>query len=143
MSYFRAVDPFPLQSPEDTRLADFYRHLGAGRLTTTCCEGCGRVAWPPRLFCPACRDDRVKWVDLPGEGSVHAFTVQETGLPVGFEGPRVFAVVAVGDHRIFTIVTGVDPARVQVGDRVRFTPLRVADDPRGQPRWLVAFTAAP
>jgi uncharacterized OB-fold protein len=143
VSYFRAVDPFPLQAPEDTRLAPFYRHLAEGRLTTTRCEGCGREAWPPRLFCPECRDDRVAWVDLPGEGTVHAFTVQETGLPVGFDGPRVFAVVKVGGHRIFSIISGADPARLQVGDRVRFTPLRVADDPRGQPRWLVGFTAAP
>ena len=73
---------------------------------------------------------------------VHAFTAQDTGLPSGFEGPRVFAIVKVDGLRIFTILTGADPARVKVGDRVRLAPLRVADDPKGNARWLPAFAMA-
>jgi uncharacterized OB-fold protein len=79
-------------------------------------------------------------VDLASEGTVHAFTVQETGLPAGFEAPRVFAIVKVDGHRVFTVLTGAEPAALKVGQRVRLAPLRVADDPRGNPRWLAAFT---
>ena len=100
MAYLRAVDPFPLQGPEHNRLHEFYARLGEGRLVTTRCGGCGRTAWPPRAFCPPCGDDRFAWVDLPLEGTVHAFTVQDTGLPAGFDGPRVFAVVTVAGHRM-------------------------------------------
>jgi hypothetical protein len=139
MSYFRAIDPFPLESPEDNKLAEFYARLAEGRLVTTRCAGCGRTAWPPRGFCPECGADRFAWMDLPGEGVVHAFTIQETGLPAGFDGPRVFAVVKVDGHRIFTVLLDADPSRVAVGQRVRLAPLRVADDPRGHPRWLPAF----
>jgi uncharacterized OB-fold protein len=139
MTYFRATDPFPLQSAEHTKLHEFYARLAQGRLATTRCLGCGATAWPPRGFCGACASDRFDWVDLPLEGTIHAFTVQETGLPAGFEGPRVFAIVSVGDHRIFSVVTGADPAAVRVGQRVRLTPLRVADDPKGNPRWLPGF----
>jgi uncharacterized OB-fold protein len=137
--YFRAIDPFPLESPDQNRLAEFYARLGEGRLVTTRCTGCGRVAWPPRGFCPDCRADTHDWVDLAAEGVVHAFTVQEAGLPAGFDGPRVFAIVTVGGHRIFTVLTGADPATVAIGQRVRLDPLRVADDAKGMPRWLPAF----
>jgi uncharacterized OB-fold protein len=139
MTYFRAVDPFPLESADHTKLHEFYTRLGRGALATTRCGGCRATAWPPRGFCAECGSDAFDWVDLPAEGTVHAFTVQETGLPAGFEGPRVFAIVKVDRHRIFAILTGAEPAAVKLGQRVRLAPLRVADDPKGNPRWLPAF----
>jgi hypothetical protein len=142
VSYFRAVDPFPLESAEHNKLHAFYARLAEGRLVTTRCAGCGATAWPPRGFCGACASDAFEWVDLPSEGTLHAFTVQETGLPAGFEGPRVFAVVRVGDHRVFAILRDCDPAWVAVGQRVRLAPLRVADEPTGAARWLPAFAPA-
>lgn len=142
MTYFRAIDPFPLESADHTKLHEFYTRLGAGRLATTKCAGCGRTAWPPRAFCPECGSDAFDWVDLPAEGTVHAFTVQETGLPAGFEGPRTFVIVNVAGLRVFSILTGADPARLAVGQAVRLAPLRVADDPKGNARWLAAFRLA-
>ncbi|HEU4368847.1 MAG TPA: OB-fold domain-containing protein [Methylomirabilota bacterium] len=140
MSYLRAVDPFPLESADFTKLHEFYARLGQGRLSTTQCARCGRTAWPPRGFCPECTSDEYAWVDLPPEGTVHAFTVQDAGLPTGFAGPRVFAVVTVGGHRIFAVLVDAEPARVARGQRVRLRPLAVAPDPQGNPRWLPAFT---
>jgi uncharacterized OB-fold protein len=141
--YLRAADPYPLESPEHNKLHAFYAHLAAGRLTTTRCQGCGRLAWPPRGFCPACASDRFEWTDLPREGRVHGFTVQETGIPAGYPRPLVFAMVEVAELRIFAPLTRVaDPDRLRVGMPVRFVPLRVADDPQGQPRHLVAFAPA-
>ena len=128
MSYLRAVDPFPLESADFTKLHEFYARLGQGTLSTTQCAGCGRTAWPPRGFCPECTSD--------------AFTVQEAGLPAGFEGPRVFAIVKVDGHRVFSILVEADPAKLAVGQKVRLAPLRVADDPKGNARWLPAFRPA-
>lgn len=142
MSYFRAIDPFPLESPEHTKLHEFYAQLGAGRLTTTRCADCQRLAWPPRAFCAECGSDRFDWVDLPGEGTIHAFTIQEVGLPAGFQGPRVFAIVKLGDLRVFSILVDAEPAKVAIGQTVRLCPLKVADDPSGNPRWLPAFRPA-
>jgi uncharacterized OB-fold protein len=142
VSYFRAIDPFPLESAEHTKLHEFYTRLAHGCLSTTRCESCGEDAWPPRGFCPHCASDRFVWIDLPGEGTIQAFTVQDAGLPAGFAGPRVFAIVVVGGHRIFTTLMGADPATVRLGQRVRLTPLRVADEPTGAPRWLPAFSPA-
>jgi uncharacterized protein len=142
MTYLRAVDPFPLEAADWNKLHEFYRHLGEGRLVTTRCGGCGRTAWPPRGFCPECADDRFEWTELPREGTVHAFTIQDTGLPAGFDPPRIFAIVKVAAHRIFTILLDADPASVALGQRVRLKPLRVPDDPKGNPRWLPAFAPA-
>ena len=140
MTYFRAIDPLPLEGAAHNKLHAFYTRLGEGRLTTTACAGCGRAAWPPRAFCPECGSDAFDWIDLPGEGTIHAFTAQEVGLPAGFEGPRVFAIVKVAGHRIFSTISGADPATLAIGQRVRLAPVRVADEPQGGARWLPAFT---
>jgi hypothetical protein len=141
--YLRAIDPFPLQAPEFNKLHEFYAYLAVERLTTTRCTGCGRIDWPPRAFCPACTSDAYEWVDLPHEGRVHGFTVQEAGVPAGFPHPVVFAMVDVAGLRLFAPLVDVpDPARVAIGMPVRFTRVRVADDPHGRPRYLAAFTPA-
>jgi uncharacterized protein len=142
VTYFRATDPFPLESADHTKLHEFYTRLAEGRLLTTRCSGCGTTAWPPRGFCGECASDAFSWIDLPREGIIHAFTVQDTGLPAGFDGPRVFAIVKLGGHRIFALVTGADPTTIAAGQRVRLAPIRVADDPKGHPRYLPAFTVA-
>jgi uncharacterized protein len=142
VTYFRATDPFPLETAEHNKLHEFYSRLAAGRLSTTRCTRCQRTAWPPRGFCPECASDAFEWIDLPPEGTIHAFTIQDTGLPAGFDGPRVFAIVKVHDHRIFAIVRDAPPASLAIGQRVRLAPLRVADDPNGRPRYLPAFQPA-
>jgi uncharacterized OB-fold protein len=140
-AYLRAVDPFPLESADHNKLHEFYAYLAVERLTTTRCRGCGRIDWPPRGFCPGCRSDAYDWIDLPHQGRVHGFTVQETGVPAGFPRPVVFAMVDVGGLRIFAPLVDVgDPARVELGMSVRFTRIRVADDPQGRARYLPAFT---
>jgi uncharacterized OB-fold protein len=80
-------------------------------------------------------------VDLPREGRIHGFSVQETGVPAGFARSLVFVIVEVAGLRVFATLTGVaDPAGLGVGARVRLAPARVADDPQGRPRYLLAFT---
>ena len=82
-------------------------------------------------------------MDLPRTGRIHGFTVQETGVPAGFARPLVLAMVEVAGLRVFAPLTGVaDPASLAVGARVRLAPVRVADDPQGQARYLLAFTPA-
>ena len=139
MSYFRATDPFPLETADHNKLHEFYSRLATGRLSTTRCTTCLRTAWPPRGFCPECASDAFEWVDLPAEGTIHAFTVQDAGLPAGFDGPRVFAIVKLDGHRLFAVVRDANPASLAIGQRVRLAPLRVADDPAGHPRFLPAF----
>ena len=139
MSYFRATDPFPLESADQNKLHEFYERLAEGRLVTTSCRRCGSIDWPPRGFCPRCVSDEFAWVDLPGEGKIHGFTIQETGMPHAFEAPRIFAIVNVGPVRVFAPVRAGEAAAVRVGARVKLAPVTVADDAKGQGRHLVAF----
>jgi uncharacterized protein len=139
MSYFRATDPLPLQSPEQNKLHEFYERLGQGHLVTTACARCQRMAWPPRGFCGECASDQFTWVDLPREGTIHAFTIQETGVPAPYESPRVFAIVKVGEVRIFAPIVGPGASAVSVGSSVRLSPLQVAADAKGSPRHLIGF----
>src|SRR5207244_12347899 len=88
VTYFRATDPFPLESAEHTKLHEFYTRLGEGRLVTTRCGACGATAWPPRGFCGECASDVFSWVELARGGTVHALPVQDTGLPAGLDGDR-------------------------------------------------------
>ena len=97
-------------------------------------------------------NDRERWAaDIPetdvleiGEVSLYVLhDLHELDLDpraAGFSGPRVFAIVKVGGHRIFSILIDADPARVAIGQRVRLKPLAVEPDPKGNPRWLPAFT---
>ncbi|MFQ5899662.1 MAG: Zn-ribbon domain-containing OB-fold protein [Candidatus Methylomirabilia bacterium] len=142
MSYFRAIDPFPLQSAEQNKLHEFYEHLAVGRLVTTACRDCKRQEWPPRGFCPECGSDRFDWVDLPSDGIIHAFTVQETGIPAGFGNPLILAIVKVADFRIFARLVEAEAGAVAVGRRVQLAPVRVAPDPTGAPRYLPAYRLA-
>lgn len=143
MTYFRAIDPFPLESAGETKLHEFYEHLAAHRLVTTACRECKRLDWPPRGFCPECGSDQFDWADLPHEGILHAFTVQETGVPAGFEKPLIFGIVKIGQLRLFSQIVETDPATLAVGEKVQFLPLRVSDDHEGNPRYLPAFRLKP
>jgi uncharacterized OB-fold protein len=140
--YCRVTDPFPLQNAEVNAMHVFYDHLAEGRFTTTKCLGCGNLAWPPRRFCGECCSDRFEWIELPQHGRIHGFTIQEAGVPAGFQKPLIFAVVEVAGLRMFTTLIAPDPQAVSVGQPVRFTPLAVADGPDGRRRFLPAFTLA-
>lgn len=137
--YRAATDPYPRQDAGSTRIHAFYGHLRAGRLTTTRCRACGYLPWPPRVLCPECRSEDLEWVDLPRQGTVHGFTVQEAAMPPGFDQPAIFAIVDVGGRLIFSRLIGAPPAAVAVGMPVEFTTIPVPAPPDGEERILHAF----
>ena len=138
--YLRASDPYPLQGEKSTRLAPFYEALRQGKLVTTVCEACHQRHWPPRIICPMCVSDQLQWQELPTQGKIHAFTIQETGVPPGFPRPLIFAVVDLGAVRLFTRLVETDPAAVQRGMLVELHPSLVSPDPQGEERYLPTFT---
>jgi len=58
----------------------FHARLAERRFSTTRCEDCGAMSFPPRGHCADCaaadaaRGRNVRWVDLSGRGRLHAFT---------------------------------------------------------------------
>ena len=140
--YFRAIDPFPLQGSQNTRLAPFYEALRSQKLLTTLCPQCALRHWPPRVVCPECLSDRLDWVELPSRGTIHAYTIQDTGVPPGFPRPLIFAVVCVEGLRIFTRLVETEPNQVERGRTVRLSPSAVGQDPEGDERYVPTFTLA-
>jgi uncharacterized OB-fold protein len=52
----------------------FWDQLREGRFTTTQCDDCGRLTFPPKPFCPHCWSKNVRWVDAPSTGTVYSHT---------------------------------------------------------------------
>jgi uncharacterized OB-fold protein len=52
----------------------FFAGLANGRLLGTKCTSCGYVQVTPKLHCQECGSE-CEWVELPGEGRIHTFTV--------------------------------------------------------------------
>jgi uncharacterized OB-fold protein len=69
---------------------EFYRRLAEGSLATTWCARCERPLFPPCERCTDCGGE-LEWRELPGRGSVYAFTQQERGLR--FTAPDVIGIV--------------------------------------------------
>jgi len=137
--YFRASDPFPLQGPRSTRLARFYGALRERKLVTTSCTSCAARHWPPRVICPQCLSGELGWVELPSRGTIHAFTIQDTGVPPGFPRPLIFAMILVDGLRIFSRLVQSEVADVDRGAVVCLAPTAVARDPEGEVRYLPTF----
>lgn len=125
------LDFYPLEDEKQTRIAPFFAHLRAGRLTTTKCEADSSVHWPPRVTCPLCHGNRLVWVDLPKEGKLYAFSALVLGLPMGMEGDAgaVVGLVELGNSgvRIFSRIRGRKYEDLRVGDPVEFETYDTGD----------------
>jgi len=125
------LDFFPLEGPDQTRLARFYDRLREGRLSTTRCPHDGERHWPPRTACPKCHSEELEWFDLPESGTIYAFSAVLGGAPLGLEDGVPFAVGLVdldGDVlRLFGRIEGRPWTALHIGDRVRVEPFDLAD----------------
>ena len=125
------LDFFPLEGPEQTRLAPFYVALGEGRFVTTRCRSDASVHWPPRAVCPNCHREQLEWFDLPREGTIYAFSTVLVGAPLGMEADVPFCVGLVdldgAPLRLFTRIAGPAAPGPTIGARVRFEPFRLPD----------------
>lgn len=122
----RLMDFFELQTPEHTEIHEFYEHLRDGQLTTTQCDDCGAIHYPPRIVCPACTGDSLTYVDLPHEGELYSFTeVRGTGpLGVNSDTPFVTGVVDLGEVRLSARIDDAKIDDLTIGDPVE---LKIVD----------------
>jgi uncharacterized OB-fold protein len=95
------------------------------------CGACGLRHFPLAGHCPWCGAADVSEVRLSTEGRLWSWTTVHSAPP-GYEGavPFGFGVVelpADGLH-VVTLLTETDPARLAVGDALRFTTVPVGDE---------------
>ncbi len=130
----------------DTRF--FWDGLEAGELRIQRCEGCGRLAHPPLVRCPACGSYEFGYQVASGRASVYSFVEPcHPKLPM-FDYPYVVGLVELEEGtRLITNVVDVDADDVEIGMPVELVlrrpdgklllPLfRPAATPRrASPRW--------
>jgi len=75
---------------------ELFRRLKEDRsLCATRCDGCGEIAFPPRMHCPACFGAQISWVPIGEGATLYAFTTQSRGLR--FTAPDVIGIVEIPD----------------------------------------------
>ena len=86
--------------------------LEAGR-----CKSCGKVAFPARRVCPACRSKEKEPIRLTWKGKVITSTiVQVAPTEFGTEAPYAMAILETPEGaRLMAQVVDCDPATVQPG----------------------------
>lgn len=85
------------------------------------CKKCGKVFFPPRLVCDACKAEEFEMVVLPREGKIVSFTeVHTPASNFSDEAPFAVGVIDLGDDvKILAQVVDCDPGEVAIGAPVR------------------------
>lgn len=86
------MKPLPEPGPET---APFWQAMHAGQLKLQACADCGKVRHYPRPVCPECYSMQAKWVESPGRGKVHSWTIAHHPFHPGFKGELPYVLVTV------------------------------------------------
>jgi uncharacterized OB-fold protein len=132
-TYIAEMDMWPLESQEFNRLHQFYENLREGRFTTTKCQKCGHVAFPPGVICPKCWSEDLEWVDLPQRAKVVTFTETQAGAPIGFPPPLIMAWLDFGKDsplkQLLGRIVNCGEGELKEGDEVKFVVFDVPAHP--------------
>jgi hypothetical protein len=123
------LDFYPLEDERYTRIAQFFKNLKEGRLTTTKCKKCNRILWPPRVICPNCLSSDLEWTDLGTEGELYAFTEVRLGAPLGFvqDVPFCTGIVKIGGLLISARIDNANYEQLQIGNKVKLKIVELED----------------
>ncbi len=85
IKYPKLFDIFEKQTktgPESSKIYPYYENLAKGRFTTTKCNDCNKIMFPPRILCPFCDSMNLTYVDIEKEGRLYAFASLKSGVPM-------------------------------------------------------------
>lgn len=106
------------QPPGSPAMAAYTAHLQAGQFRIQHCEGCSKHVFYPRVLCPHCASDRLRWVEPAGTGTVYSTTVVRRSDDKG--GPYNVALIDLDEGvRLMSCVEKIAPDAVRIGLRVR------------------------
>ncbi len=100
------------------------------RLIGSRCERCGRIYYPPRRICPACKSREFEEMELSGRGRLVTFTVIRSP-PKGYEryAPYVVGMVRLEEGvNVVSQVVDCPIEEVRIGMRLEATFRKVAED---------------
>ena len=106
----------------------FWDALREGRFTTTKCNDCGRVSFPPQSDCPQCMSSSHEWVELGTDAQLETYTFVLV-TPTSFV-----------DHEPYTVGIGrldsgvkvlawveSPPEKLKVGDQLKLEARKAED----------------
>lgn len=106
-----------LQSDQAEPMAVHLQALAEGRFVIQQCKDCGKHVFSPRLLCPHCGADDLKWVEPTGHGVV--CSIPEAGQTADdpAQCPQVLIELDEGP-RLLGRVMDVEPAKLTIGMKV-------------------------
>lgn len=109
--------PNPVASEHDRAFWDAAR---AGRLLLQRCKATGTFQHYPRGHSLATGGTELEWVESPGTGTLHTFTVVRRSFFENLAAPYVLAIVQLDEGvRVTAHVVDADPDAVRIGMRGR------------------------
>jgi len=145
LSYWEGEIPVDYVYTYGLGLEAFFRKLkDQGRFLASRCESCGRVYLPARIFCERCMERIEGSFQVPGTGTVYAFTVVHMNIDESpKEEPVIVALIDMDetDSRFVHYLTGVKPDEVKVGMPVK-PVLKAKKERKGHIEDLVGFKPA-
>ncbi|MBC8188716.1 MAG: Zn-ribbon domain-containing OB-fold protein [Proteobacteria bacterium] len=116
--------------PTSALTQPYWDAAGRGQMTVQRCEQCEHRPFPPRATCPSCGGSSLSWSPVSGRAKVYSYTVAYRAPHPVFAAqlPLVVAIVELEEGpRMVTNIVGCDPADVEVGMAVEFTPEPIDD----------------
>ncbi|MCS6765280.1 MAG: OB-fold domain-containing protein [Candidatus Protistobacter heckmanni] len=97
---------------------DYFARLAAGTFSLQRCGDCQRAVFFPRIICPHCGGEHLKWTDTAGAGEVYSTTVVRRKPDAG--GDYNVALIHLDEGvQLMSCVVGMPPAEVRIGMRVK------------------------
>lgn len=103
------------------------------RLEAVKCKKCGKVLFPPRLICPACKSREFENTQIGDKGKVEAFTIIRVA-PSQFTdlSPYSVAIVNVGDDvKILCQIADCEPEDLKIGMPVKIEFRKIQQEGHG------------
>src|SRR5699024_5212084 len=102
-------------------------YLQEGKLTFQRCDGCGKAVFFPRVLCPQCGSDQLRWQAATGTGTVYSTTMNHPRN----QDPGNISLVDLDDgFRTMSSVSGVAASEVSIGLRLKVQVEGSVDAPR-------------
>ncbi len=92
----------------------FFDAACQGRFLIPVCTACNRAHWYPRVICPFCASDKVRWREASGKGTIYTFSVMRRAKE-----PYIIAHVTLAEGpTMLTNIVACDADDVRIGQAV-------------------------
>lgn len=107
--------PQTANEPASSAERHYFEQLAQGRFAIPQCQDCARHHFYPRVVCPHCGSDALRWVEPSGRGEVYSTTVVRAK-----GGDYTVCLVDLEEGpRLMSRVVGMPVDAVHIGQRVR------------------------